>query len=177
MATSQPQSGRCRAPATATACATVTHRHVAKRRPDRDRNARPDAKIAWSMSGKIKRRTSPISVANVTATIRSTPRSVCSARMSGASDQAGTNPSITSSSHSTRSFEMCGQIRPFPRARSDAQGDRTAAPATSGDSASSSTSCGDRTTVLKHEGAHLLPMHAESLDCGRPGANEIRMAS
>lgn len=40
------------------------------------------------------------------ATIRSTPRNVCSARTIGASDQAGTNSSITRSSRSARSFEM-----------------------------------------------------------------------
>src|SRR3546814_13909544 len=29
------------------------------------------------------------------------------------------------------------------------------------------------TTVLEHEGAHLLAMHAQRLDCSRAGANEV----
>ena len=41
-----------------------------------------------SWRGLSNRVTSPTSVANVTATIRSTPRKVCSARTIGANDQA-----------------------------------------------------------------------------------------
>lgn len=59
-----------------------------------------------SWRGLSKRRMSPISVAKVTATITSTPRSACNACTIGASDQPCKNSSIAASSRSTISFEI-----------------------------------------------------------------------
>lgn len=53
------------------------------------------ADIAHQLARTSKRLSTPTSVAKLTATITSTRRSVCRARMTGARDQFGTNSSIT----------------------------------------------------------------------------------
>ena len=126
-----------------------------------------------SWRGLSNRLTSPTSVTNVTATIRSTPRKVRSARTTGANDQAGNelldgalqpfNPLFGDAygfNHFLernlvrrvieRLFLQPAQIahRPAFLARIDA-------------------------AVLEHESAHLLAMDPQHLDRCRPCADEI----